>query len=148
MTTIQFTTAEPEQYQSLRSGSTEILYNAFDMAQRFDISEGEAARIAEKANTFEKFVEIWQNEDSWTDYKIYKSLRGDPATTTRAKKIYDFFNMGELFDLTFEEALIIIIKAKTFDVFMFVVNNEKTWYKGSTLFDVIAKYEDCRGIYD
>lgn len=38
-----------------------------DIAGRFDISESEAARIAERANSEAEFVAIWENEDDWTD---------------------------------------------------------------------------------
>ena len=38
-----------------------------EIAARFDISDDEAERIAEKAETETDFVAIWENEDWWTD---------------------------------------------------------------------------------
>lgn len=38
-----------------------------NIAGRFDISDEEAQRIAERAKTGAEFVSIWENEDWWTD---------------------------------------------------------------------------------
>lgn len=34
---------------------------------KFDISDAEAKRIAERAHDYAEFVSIWENEDWWTD---------------------------------------------------------------------------------
>ena len=38
-----------------------------NIAGRFDISDKEAQRIAERAKTGAEFVGIWENESWWTD---------------------------------------------------------------------------------
>ena len=40
-----------------------------EIAARFDITDDEAERIAEKAVTEADFVKIWENEDWWIDEK-------------------------------------------------------------------------------
>jgi hypothetical protein len=34
---------------------------------KFDISDAEADRIGAKVNSYEEFVQVWENEDWWTD---------------------------------------------------------------------------------
>jgi hypothetical protein len=37
---------------------------------RFNISDSEAQRIAEKAETEAEFIKIWDSHDEWTDERI------------------------------------------------------------------------------
>jgi hypothetical protein len=58
-----------ERKMTTRETTTETVEQilASDIAGRFDISEDEAARIAERAVTGEEFIAIWENEDWWKD---------------------------------------------------------------------------------
>lgn len=43
------------------------LYFAGDYADRFGISNDEAARIADRATSVQEFISIWENDDWWLD---------------------------------------------------------------------------------
>ena len=45
--------------------TNDILAEAGDVAGKFDIDDDQARRIAEKATSYDEFVEIWENEDWW-----------------------------------------------------------------------------------
>lgn len=38
-----------------------------DYAARFDVSDDEAARIAEAVDTEAEFISVWENTDWWID---------------------------------------------------------------------------------
>ena len=45
--------------------TNEIISELGDIAGRFDISGEQADRIAERANSVDEFIAIWENEDWW-----------------------------------------------------------------------------------